>query len=69
MPNIKRIVTPYPCGDKIAERMGCSTIQVSRALNFKKNSPLCINIRKLAMEEFYGKIVEWYHVPKQLDED
>lgn len=69
MPNIKRIVTPYPSKKKIAKRMGCSSIKVYRALNFINNSPASIEIRKIAMEEFYGKIVEWYHVPKQLDED
>lgn len=55
----KKIVTPRGCGKRIAELLGCSTVQVSYALNFKDDSPLSLKIRKLAINDFNGRVAEW----------
>lgn len=55
----KKIVTPRGSGKRIAELLGCSTVQVSYALNFKDDSPLSLKIRYLAINDFNGRVAEW----------
>lgn len=55
----KKITTPLGSGKKIANLLGCSTVQVSYALNFKDDSPLSLRIRTMALRDFEGRVIEW----------
>ena len=55
----KKITTPLGSGKKIANLLGCSTVQVSYALNFKDDSPLSRSIRSIALRDFSGRVIEW----------
>lgn len=55
----KKITTPFGCGRKIANLLGCSAVQVSYALNFKDDSPLSLRIRSMALRDFQGRVIEW----------
>lgn len=51
---MKKIVAPIGTGVKVARALGCSTTQVSLAMNYRDDSLLSRKIRKVAVEQFGG---------------
>lgn len=56
---MKKIVAPIGTGVKVARALGCSTTQVSLAMNYRDDSLLSRKIRKVAVEQFGGLEVEF----------
>lgn len=54
---MKKIIAPIGTGVKVARALGCSTTQVSLAMNYRDDSLLSRKIRKVAVEQFGGQEV------------
>ena len=54
---MKKIVAPIGTGVKVARALGCSTTQVSLAMNYRDDSLLSRKIRKVAIEQYGGQEV------------
>ena len=54
----EKIIVPYYNSLKIAEAFGCSKAQVANALCFRRNSPMAVKIRHVALTEYGGQLVE-----------
>lgn len=55
---MKRIYVAYGVGNKIAKAMQCTPAEVSYALTFARDNETSRKIRKVAIEQFGGRLVE-----------
>lgn len=56
---MKKILIPYGNGAKLAKVFGCKSSAVSLALNYRRNDSISTRIRKVAIEQYGGKLVEF----------
>lgn len=54
----RKIILDYGKSKQIAKVMDCTVEMVSKSVNFKKNSLLARKIRKVAVDQFGGKLFE-----------
>lgn len=56
---MKKIFLQHGASRKIARAFNCSSTEVSYALNFTRDNDLSQRIRKVAIEEYGGHLIEF----------
>ncbi len=55
---MKKIYVRHGASRQIARALSCSSAEVSYALSFVRNNDLSERIRKVAVEQYGGKLIE-----------
>ncbi len=55
---MKKILLPYGAGRKIAQALNCSETAVSLALSFSRDDLTSRKVRKVALDQYGGRLVE-----------